>query len=186
RNRLLLARLFAQPANVLVLDEPTNDLDIETLDLLEALLTDYAGTLFLVSHDRAFLDNTVTQVIAAEGDGVWREYAGGYADWQRLRQERQAAAARPGKAGGKDKPRAAATREKKLSFNEKRELDALPDRITALEAEEARLHAQLADPALYQKPPEAAVQLKARLDAVSAQMAEAMARWEVLEALAGD
>ena len=187
RNRLLLARLFAQPANVLVLDEPTNDLDIETLDLLEALLTDYAGTLFLVSHDRAFLDNTVTQVIAAEGDGEWREYAGGYADWQRVRQERQAAEARQGKAGAKEKPRAAApSGGKKLSFNEKRELDALPDRITALEVEEARLHAQLADPALYQKPPEAAAELKARLDAVSAQMAEAMARWEVLEAQAGD
>ena len=187
RNRLLLARLFARPANVLVLDEPTNDLDIETLDLLEALLTDYAGTLFLVSHDRAFLDNTVTQVIAAEGDGEWREYAGGYADWQRVRQERQAAEARQGKAGAKEKPRAAApSGGKKLSFNEKRELDALPDRITALEVEEARLYAQLADPALYQKPPEAAAELKARLDAVSAQMAEAMARWEVLEAQAGD
>ena len=100
---------------------------------------------------------------------------------------RQAAAARPGKAGAKEKPRAAApSGGKKLSFNEKRELDALPDRITALEVEEARLHAQLADPALYQKPPEAAAELKARLDAVSAQMAEAMARWEVLEAQAGD
>ena len=187
RNRLLLARLFAQPANVLVLDEPTNDLDIETLDLLEALLADYAGTLFLVSHDRAFLDNTVTQVIAAEGDGVWKEYVGGYADWQRQRQqaaaERKAAAAPTSAAPAKDKPKAAPA--KKLSFNEKRELDALPDRISALEAEEASLQARLADPALYQGPPEAAAELKARLDAVGAEMEAAMLRWEELETKAG-
>ncbi|KAA3650450.1 MAG: ATP-binding cassette domain-containing protein [Proteobacteria bacterium] len=186
RNRLLLARLFAQPANVLVLDEPTNDLDIETLDLLEALLADYAGTLFLVSHDRAFLDNTVTQVIAAEGDGVWKEYVGGYADWQRQRQQQAAAPAAERKAApapAKDKPKAAPG--KKLSFNEKRELDALPDRISALEAEEASLHARLADPALYQNTPEAAAELSARLDAVGEEMIAAMTRWEELEQKAG-
>ncbi|MBT0963222.1 ATP-binding cassette domain-containing protein [Denitromonas sp. IR12] len=187
RNRLLLARLFAQPANVLVLDEPTNDLDIETLDLLEALLADYAGTLFLVSHDRAFLDNTVTQVIAAEGDGVWKEYVGGYADWQRQRQqaaaERKAAAAPASAAPAKDKPKAAPA--KKLSFNEKRELDALPDRISALEAEEASLHARLADPSLYQNTPEVAADLTARLEAVGKEMEAAMLRWEELETKAG-
>jgi ATP-binding cassette subfamily F protein uup len=182
RNRLLLARLFAQPANVLVLDEPTNDLDIETLDLLESLLADYGGTLFLVSHDRAFLDNTVTQVIAAEGDGRWKEYAGGYADWQRVRSSAPAPAASERKSAPapKDKPKSA-TAPKKLSFNEKRELDALPDRISALEAEETRLHARLADPALYQSAPEQVTELKARLDAVAEEMEAAMLRWEELE-----
>ncbi|WP_407065342.1 hypothetical protein [Denitromonas iodatirespirans] len=172
---------------MLVLDEPTNDLDIETLDLLEALLADYAGTLFLVSHDRAFLDNTVTQVIAAEGDGVWKEYVGGYADWQRQRQqaaaERKAAAAPASAAPAKDKPKAAPA--KKLSFNEKRELDALPDRISALEAEEASLHARLADPSLYQNTPEVAADLTARLEAVGKEMEAAMLRWEELETKAG-
>ena len=183
RNRLLLARLFAQPANVLVLDEPTNDLDIETLDLLEALLADYAGTLFLVSHDRAFLDNTVTQVIAAEGNGEWKEYVGGYADWQRLRKQPAAPVAEKKAPVAKDKPKAAAA--KKLSFKDQRELDGLPDRIAALETEEASLHARLADPNLYQNTPEAAVELNARLEAVGEEMLAAMARWEELEQQAG-
>ena len=183
RNRLLLARLFAQPANVLVLDEPTNDLDIETLDLLEALLADYAGTLFLVSHDRAFLDNTVTQVIAAEGNGEWKEYVGGYADWQRLRKQPAAPVAEKKAPVAKDKPKAAPA--KKLSFKDQRELDGLPDRIAALETEEASLHARLADPNLYQNTPEAAVELNARLEAVGEEVLAAMARWEELEQQAG-
>jgi len=180
RNRLLLARLFAQPANVMVLDEPTNDLDIETLDLLESLLAEYDGTLFLVSHDRAFLDNTVTQVIAAEGAGHWKEYAGGYADWMRVRSQAPVEPAERKAATPKDKPRPAAP-QKKLSFNEKRELDALPDRISALEAEEASLQARLADPALYQGAPEQVTDLKARLDALAGEMEAAMLRWEELE-----
>ncbi|TVO56082.1 ATP-binding cassette domain-containing protein [Denitromonas halophila] len=183
RNRLLLARLFAQPANVLVLDEPTNDLDIETLDLLEALLADYAGTLFLVSHDRAFLDNTVTQVIASEGNGEWKEYVGGYADWQRLRKQPAAPVAEKKAVATKDKPKAVPA--KKLSFKDQRELDGLPDRISALETEEASLHARLADPNLYQSTPELAVELNARLEAVGEEMLAAMARWEELEQQAG-
>jgi len=185
RNRLLLARLFARPANVMVLDEPTNDLDIETLDLLEALLASYDGTLFLVSHDRAFLDNVVTQVIAAEGDGDWGEYAGGYAEWRRVQDERAAgrkpvantaAAAARGAAA-----RGASAKPAKLSFNEKRELDGLPDLIAALEAEQAALHARLADPALYQQMPEEVSRIRLRLDALDGELLHAMARWELLE-----
>ncbi|NMG15292.1 ATP-binding cassette domain-containing protein [Aromatoleum bremense] len=194
RNRLLLARLFARPANVLVLDEPTNDLDIETLDLLEELLSAYEGTLFLVSHDRAFLDNVVTQVIAAEGDGRWGEYAGGYADWQRVKQaeaERGAEQARLAATQAKSAPPApkmpatTASRAGKLSFNEKRELDALPDRIAALEAEQGALQARLADPALYQEAPQEAVQIKERLDTVEREIEDALASWEALETRAG-
>jgi ATP-binding cassette subfamily F protein uup len=201
RNRQLLARLFARPANLMVLDEPTNDLDIETLDLLEELLAGYDGTLFLVSHDRAFLDNVVTQVIAAEGDGRWGEYAGGYADWQRVqaaRSEEQArrenakrvaapASAKPrdaeavgasGSAGGPAK------RPAKMSFNDRRELEALPDRIAALEDEQGVLHARMADPALYQQAPQEVAQIKSRLEALEAEIEAAMLRWEELESRA--
>ena len=195
RNRLLLARLFARPANVLVLDEPTNDLDIETLELLEALLQDYAGTVFLVSHDRAFLDNVVTQTIASEGGGQWKEYVGGYSDWQR---QRPAAAARFDPSGGaagqrpgvggatKDTSTAAAkaksAERKKLSFKEQRELEQLPDRIAALEAEQGLLHKRLADPAFYQGPPEAVRELQTRLAAIDVETDAALQRWERLEA----
>jgi len=193
RNRLLLARLFARPANLLVLDEPTNDLDIETLDLLEELLAAYDGTLFLVSHDRAFLDNVVTQVIAAEGDGRWGEYAGGYADWQRvqaaraatLEAQREAAkrsARPPARPPAQAKP---ASRPTRISFNEKRELEALPDRITALETEQAALQARLSDPSLYQQAPQEVAQIKARLEAVDGEIEAAMLRWEELESRAG-
>ena len=188
RNRLLLARLFARPANVLVLDEPTNDLDIETLDLLEELLSSYDGTLFLVSHDRAFLDNVVTQVIAAEGDGRWGEYVGGYADWQRARAERaqaeavRAAARAPAAPPAVREARApAAQRAGKMSFNDRRELEALPERIAALEAEQAALHARLADPALYQEAAHEVAQVNARAQALDAEIEAAMARWEDLE-----
>ncbi len=193
RNRLLLARLFARPANVLVLDEPTNDLDIETLDLLEDLLSSYDGTLFLVSHDRAFLDNVVTQVIAAEGGGRWREYAGGYADWQRARAERDAALREAGRreaakresirrdAGRTQAGPATATRSARLSFNERRELEALPDRIAELEREQAQLHARLADPALYQEAAHEVAELTARAQVLEAEIEAAMARWEELE-----
>ncbi len=191
RNRLLLARLFARPANVMVLDEPTNDLDIETLDLLEELLASYEGTLFLVSHDRAFLDNVVTQVIAAEGDGRWGEYAGGYADWQRVKQaeaEREAEQARAAvtvKSVAATAPKPTAPRSGKLTFNEKRELEELPDRIAALEAEQVALQARMADPTLYQQAPQEIVQIKARLDALEGEIDAAMTRWEALESRAG-
>ncbi|MDR1064081.1 MAG: ATP-binding cassette domain-containing protein [Azoarcus sp.] len=188
RNRLLLARLFAHPANVLVLDEPTNDLDIETLDLLEELLSGYDGTLFLVSHDRSFLDNVATQIIAAEGDGRWEEYAGGYEEWQRVRREREAArddARRP--TGIRPAPPQALPggRDGKLGFNEKRELAALPDRISALEAEESALQARLADPALYRDAPKDAARLGARLGEIAAELDLVLARWEELENRAG-
>jgi ATP-binding cassette subfamily F protein uup len=185
RNRLLLARLFARPANVMVLDEPTNDLDIETLDLLEDLLQNYDGTLFLVSHDRAFLDNIVTQVIAAECDGRWGEYAGGYADWQRVKQ-REAEAAGPARGARPAAPRAEqpvvpTARPAKLSFNERRELDALPERIAALETEQAAIHGQLADPGLYQQAPQELPRLNARLAEIEAELETALERWEELE-----
>jgi len=196
RNRLLLARLFARPANVLVLDEPTNDLDIETLELLEALLQDYAGTVFLVSHDRAFLDNVVTQTIASEGAGQWKEYVGGYSDW--LRQRPATVAARfdatggidtrvPGgtqSAGAGDMARARPVQGRKLSFKEQRELEALPERIAALEAEQVLLHGRLADPAFYQEPAETQRLAQERLAAVDAEIDAALLRWEVLEAKA--
>ena len=190
RNRLLLARLFSQPANVIVLDEPTNDLDIETLELLETLLADYNGTVFLVSHDRSFLDNIVTQVIAAEGGGAWRETVGGYEDWVResmlRRAQPPAAASTPGK--GKDVQNKQETRDArpkaKMSFKETRELEALPERISGLEAEQAALNARLADPALYRGSPEELPALKARLAALDRDIAQAMQRWEELEARA--
>jgi ATP-binding cassette subfamily F protein uup len=180
RNRLLLARLFSRPANVLVLDEPTNDLDIDTLELLETLLQDYAGTLLLVSHDRAFLDNVVTQTIASEGEGRWKEYAGGYADWQRARA-----------AGGRDAPRegeerkgalAPRARRVKLTFNEARELEALPASLEALEREQADIAARLADPATYRELSLDMRALSARHDEIEAELTRLLGRWEALEA----
>jgi len=191
RNRLLLARLFARPANVLVLDEPTNDLDIETLELLEALLQDYSGTVFLVSHDRAFLDNVVTQTIASEGGGQWKEYVGGYSDWLRQRPAGGAARfdatggpdARPAsKVGAGDTAKIKPVERKKLSFKEQRELEQLPARIAALEVEQAALQGRLADPAFYQEPAETQRQAQERLAAVDAEIDAALLRWEALEA----
>ncbi|MHB0926338.1 MAG: ATP-binding cassette domain-containing protein, partial [Gallionellaceae bacterium] len=184
RNRLLLARLFTQPANVLVLDEPTNDLDIETLELLEELLANYDGTLFLVSHDRAFLDNVVTQVIAFEGDGKLIEYVGGYEDWVRVKKYQASAATRPPVA---TPPRAAvAPAEKtkvisKLSHKEARELEELPKRIEVLEREQIDIAAHLADGTLYRSDVKRAKQLQARSEEIGAEIAEAMQRWEELE-----
>lgn len=153
RNRLLLARLFAKPANVLVLDEPTNDLDIETLELLEELLEEYEGTVFLVSHDRTFLDNVVTQVIASEGEGRWKEYIGGYTDWEKYRASPAAAAkSTPPKADNKSESKganSAVAKPKKLSYKEQRELDELPKLITQYEAEQASISSQLASSDLY-------------------------------------
>jgi ATP-binding cassette subfamily F protein uup len=181
RNRLLLARLFSRPANVLALDEPTNDLDIETLELLESLLQEYTGTLFLVSHDREFLDNVVTQTIAFEGDGHWKEYAGGYSDWRRARTgaDREEKAAREGRTA---RPKARAA---KLSFKEKRELEELPAKLQALEAEQAALTARLADPALYQERGVDLKTLNTRHDEIEAELTRMLARWEELEAKNG-
>ncbi|MCK6394140.1 ATP-binding cassette domain-containing protein [Zoogloea sp.] len=184
RNRLLLARLFARPANVLVLDEPTNDLDIETLDLLEDLLAQYDGTVFLVSHDRAFLDNVVTQVIAAEGEGRWKEYAGGYDDWLRVRKSAVTATAPvapKAPAVRKDAPAPAAAAPVKLSWKEQRELEALPDRIAGLEAEQVQLQARLNDPATYRDSAQEVPGLNARLQALESEVEAAMLRWEELE-----
>jgi len=185
RNRLLLARLFAQPANVLVLDEPTNDLDIETLELLEELLQDYTGTLFLVSHDRTFLDNLVTQTIAFEGDGKLLEYAGGYEDWKRARQFREQAERKAGAASRAARPasraEAATASRNKLSYKDARELDTLPDRIAAMEQEQAVATQRLADPDLYRDQPAEVKRLQARLTELESQIAQSTARWEELE-----
>lgn len=187
RNRLLLARLFARPANVLVLDEPTNDLDIDTLELLENLLQDYAGTLFLVSHDRTFLENTVTQVIAFEGQGKITEFSGGYDDWLRFSQQRES----PRKTV--EKPLTTASQSnnattgtnpsarKKLSFKEQRELEALPTEIEQLEQEQTEIQAQFAQGDIYKQAPEQVKQQQERLDAIETLILEKLERWEWLE-----
>jgi len=181
RNRLLLAKLFTREANVLVLDEPTNDLDLETLDLLEELLADYAGTLFLVSHDRDFLNRVVTSVIAFEEDGRVAEYVGGYDDW--LRQRPQPAATAPQReASPREKPRK--ERERKLSFKEKQELQALPARIEALETEQGTLQGKLADPEFYRAGGSGVGELKTRLETLEAELSVVYARWQELEELA--
>jgi len=180
RNRLLLARLFARPANLLVLDEPTNDLDIDTLELLEQLLQEYSGTVLIVSHDRTFLDNVVTQSIVFEGDGKLTEIVGGYADWLAWKRQ-QAPASRvdaPKPVAAPAKPAA----KSKLSYKDARELEALPAQIAALEAEQAQIAGQLADPALYQAAPQEAAVLQARSEAIDAALLDALARWEALEA----
>jgi len=183
RNRLLLARLFAKPANVLVLDEPTNDLDIDTLELLEELLEDYDGTVFLVSHDRTFLDNVVTQVIVAEGNGLWREYIGGYTDWERVRDRPVPAAVKAAaKTEPKNAPAAPAAKQKKLSYKEQRELDELPLLIAKLEAEQKAISAQLADPGLYKSKPEEVKRLNERFAELDGLLMEALEKWEVIEA----
>ena len=198
RNRLLLASLFARPANVLVLDEPTNDLDIDTLELLEALLQEYRGTVFLVSHDRAFLDNVVTEVIAFEGNGVLREHVGGYSEWADY-QRRQRAATKPADeathgrtqrtdaistvASAAIKPPARIVRasHSRLTFTEERELSALPARIGDLEARIETIRGRFADPSLYRDASQEAKVLSAELTQVERDLAEAYARWEALE-----
>ncbi len=194
RNRLLLARLFARPANVLVLDEPTNDLDIETLELLEELLLDFDGTLLLVSHDRAFLDAVVTQTIACDAPAQWREYTGGYSDWLRQRPTVATAEATAIARTVRDEPAqkterktteavvAKSAKPAKLSFKEQRELEQLPERISQLEGEQAQLTTQMSDPTLYTADPKRAQQISQRLGEIEAQLANAYVRWEELEA----
>ena len=181
RNRLLLARLFARPANVLVLDEPTNDLDIETLELLEQLLQDYDGTIFLVSHDRVFLDNVVTQTIAADGAGTWREFAGGYSDWAEWQSRQSQARIEPARTKAVAAKPVAKPRTTGLSWKEQRELEALPGRIADLETEQAELARALEDPALYGRDADGARGKAARLAAIDDELTALLARWEVLE-----
>ncbi len=192
RNRLLLARLFAKPANCLVLDEPTNDLDIDTLELLEELLEDYSGTVFLVSHDRTFLDNVVTQVIVAEGQGLWREYVGGYSDWERVKANEpkqapaaaKAAPAKPAEAAVEaTAPAANAPAKKvKLSYKEQRELEELPKLIASLEDEQSAITAQLNAPDFYKTNPADARRINARYSEIEDELLEALERWELIEA----
>ena len=192
RNRLLLARLFARPANVLVLDEPTNDLDIDTLELLEDLLQKYDGTVFLVSHDRTFLDNVVTSTIAFEGEGRWREYEGGVEDWL-VQSARTAAIQNASKSGASKDPSTLGTAQKdpqsgtkaspastKLSYKDQRELDALPDRIEALEKEQQALRDELADGTIYSRDAQRATALHARDAAIDEELMAALERWEAL------
>ncbi|MEW6678521.1 MAG: ATP-binding cassette domain-containing protein [Pseudomonadota bacterium] len=188
RNRLLLARLFARPANLLVLDEPTNDLDIDTLELLEQLLQDYPGTVILVSHDRAFLDNVVTQSIVFAGDahtpGRLLELPGGYADWQDWRRRWPAETAPDAKpAAAKAPPAATKPRKSGLSYKEQKELEALPGQIEALETEQAELAGKLADPAIYADHVQAAA-LNARATEIEDALLGLLARWEELESKA--
>ncbi|MEY3958251.1 MAG: hypothetical protein RJA37_854 [Verrucomicrobiota bacterium] len=180
RNRLLLARLFTKPANVLVLDEPTNDLDAETLDVLEDILVDYSGTLIIVSHDRDFLDNVVTSTLVFEGNGVVTEHVGGYSDW-RAEVARLAAAKRSG--GTKPaEPTVKGPAPAKLSNKERKELETLPARIEQLEAEQASLTAQLGDPELYKDGGAKAAELQRRLQAAEIEHSSALARWMELDA----
>jgi ATP-binding cassette subfamily F protein uup len=199
RNRLLLARLFARPANVLVLDEPTNDLDIDTLDLLEELLESYEGTVFLVSHDRTFLDNVVTSTIAAEGDGLWREYEGGVQDWiiqskrsralQAAESNQRPSQAAAGSIGDKSASETTATKttamspvgtRRKLTYREQRELDELPLQIATLESEQKALHEKLADGALYSRDPSAATAMTVRAAEIEEALMTALERWSAL------
>ena len=186
RNRLLLAKLFTQPSNVLVLDEPTNDLDIETLDLLEELLMDYAGTVLLVSHDRAFINNVVTSTLVFEGEGRVSEYVGGYDDWLRQSRAKSNATAVPMKIEErKAAPVPQREKQRKLSFKEQKELDELPKRIEELDAEQQRIIATMADPAFYRESGNKVASTKARLENVEKELAEAYKRWNELEALKG-
>jgi ATP-binding cassette subfamily F protein uup len=184
KNRLLLAKLFTRPSNVLVMDEPTNDLDNETLELLEELLAAYTGALLLVSHDRTFLNNVVTSTLVIEGGGRIGEYVGGYDDWLRSR-ERPAPGTVPAvKARSGARTRRPPLR-RTLSFNERRELEALPHRIETLEAEQSALYAALADPSFYRRGGGAIGESRARLEIIERELAEAYERWESLEALNG-
>ena len=184
RNRLLLARLFARPSNVLVLDEPTNDLDIDTLELLESLLQDFPGTLFLVSHDRAFLENTVTQVIAFEGNGQLTEFGGGYDDWLRFTEQRASAISNTPKAKAPEQKPAtesAKPAKAKLSYKEQLELAELPEKIEKIETEIAAINMKLADPEIYKTDLDKATALQIELTKLDKALLNIIARWEELE-----
>jgi ATP-binding cassette subfamily F protein uup len=181
RNRLLLARLFARPANFIVLDEPTNDLDIESLELLEQKLQEYPGTLLLVSHDRRFLDNVVTQTIAAEGNGLWRDYVGGYTDWLQQRpktapaKKEQKVPAASAPAPARDKPRA------RLSYKDQRELEGLPGEIEALEREQSELNARMGSADYHRHGAQVMREDSRRAGEIEELLSAKFARWEALE-----
>jgi ATP-binding cassette subfamily F protein uup len=189
RNRLLLAKIFTQSANMMVLDEPTNDLDVDTLELLEELLAEYEGTLLLVSHDRTFLDNVVTSTLVFEGEGRFREYAGGYEDWERYQRSIPEVPIQVAKRSSapvisdqpeikpSDKPR-------KLSYKERRELEALPAKIEALETEQAELHERMGDAAFYRQPSDKITSTIERLEVVKRELEESYERWQTLESIA--
>jgi ATP-binding cassette subfamily F protein uup len=186
RNRLLLARLFTKPCNVLVLDEPTNDLDAETLELLEDMLVEFGGTLLLVSHDRAFLNEVCTSLLVFEGDGKIADYTGGYDDWQKEKAAKAAAIAAAGEKAKREAKEAAAAgaapkKSRKLSNKERAELEALPKKIEALEAEQVTLTAKLADVEFFKKGGAEVSKATTRLDAIEAELAVAFARWTELE-----
>ena len=189
RNRLLLAKIFTQSANMMVLDEPTNDLDVDTLELLEELLAEYEGTLLLVSHDRTFLDNVVTSTLVFEGEGRFREYAGGYEDWERYQRSIPEVPI-PGAKGSSAtaisgqpeiKP---SNKPRKLSYKERRELEALPAKIEALETEQAELHERMGHSAFYRQPGDQITSTIDRLEAVKRELEESYERWQTLESIA--
>jgi ABC transport system ATP-binding/permease protein len=190
RNRLLLAKLFTQPCNVLVLDEPTNDLDVETLELLEAQIVEFAGTVLIVSHDRAFVNNVVTSTLAFEGDGVINEYVGGYDDWQRQRQDIDAEKAASKKAAQeKSELKKEADKPKKLTYNEQREvtklrkeLEEIPAKLESMEEEQGALEAKLADPKFYTNSPKEFDEATDRLESLAGEQEAVMLRWEEVEA----
>ncbi|QDT54746.1 ABC transporter ATP-binding protein uup [Caulifigura coniformis] len=184
RNRLLLAKMFTQPSNLLILDEPTNDLDAETLELLESMLVEYPGTVLLVSHDREFLNNVVTSTLVFEGEGYVKAFAGGYDDWQRQKAASTSTAVQePPKAGNSlpaEKPK-----QRKLTYKEQRELEALPETIAKLEADQAAIHAMMAEPTFYQQSGGEIAKETARLEKVTAELESAFERWTDLESVAG-
>ena len=184
RNRLLLARLFARPANLLIMDEPTNDLDVETLELLEELLMEYEGTLLLVSHDRAFLDNVITRSLVFEGDGVIGEFVGGYSDWLAHKKDVKAAVRPTSRAADKsgETPAPAALKKKKLSYKDQSELDELPRSIEMLDAEQAHLQEAIGDSGFYQQDNEKTAATLARLEEVGEALEACYSRWEELDA----
>jgi ATP-binding cassette subfamily F protein uup len=185
RNRLLLAQMFTRPANLLVLDEPTNDLDVETLELLEELLSDFDGTILLVSHDRAFLDNIVTSTFVFEGQGRIGEYVGGYEDWQRYQHQQKKVASpsenKPASVKAAKAPAKTEGHKRKLSYKEQRELEELPGKIERLESEQQQLQQQVSDSGFYKQDSEHIAATLARLDAVSSELEQAYLRWEELE-----
>jgi len=190
RNRLMLARMFTQPANMLVMDEPTNDLDVDTLEMLEDMLSEFDGTLLLVSHDRTFLDNIVTSTIAFEADGKVREYVGGYEDWLRQRREEgdagsgvKAPRAMPPEEKELPKPKPAEGRKRKLSYNEQRELEGLPGRIEKLEQDLEQLELQVSEPEFYKQDKDSIADTMAAMESLREQLAEAYHRWELLDSV---
>jgi len=191
RNRLLLARLFARPANLLILDEPTNDLDLETLELLESSLQEYEGSVLLVSHDRAFMDAVATQTLVAQGEGLWREYPGGYSDWidqggEWLTESTKVAAKSSNASALPVSASVQATinnARRKLSYKEQRELDSMPERIEALELEQTKIQAAMSSSEYYRLGPEQMRQDKARVEQIDHELLALLERWEALQAI---